>query len=222
MGQGTHSEAAEGHLSWLRLGGAVKTCDPVKTCSGTGWLKRPRGGREWPGCLESGDCLGPCSSRPVGIWISFRARVAGPELCHLSPLQGRLQVSSLYCPKTLPGSSSGLYPGASSRLEVGLFPWPGHTHALQSVVEPSLGVGPLFSFPSGVGLSGTLIFHSQHPLHLVPTIPCSSIPASPVLHSQHPLLLVPRIPCSPSQDPLLSAPRSSSSFLSGLSAFAPP
>ena len=163
VGQGTHSEAAEGHLSWLRLGGAVKTCDPVKTCSGTGWLKRPRGGREWPGCLESGDCLGPCSSRPVGIWISFRARVAGPELCHLSPLQGRLQVSSLYCPKTLPGRSS---------------------------------VGPLFSFPSGGGLSGTLIFHSQHPLHLVPTIPCSSIPASPVLHSQHPLLLVPSIPCS--------------------------
>lgn len=188
VGPGAHSEAAEGRLSWLRLGSAVETCGPGQTCSRTGRLKRPCEGRGRPGCRESADCLGPCSSRPVEVRVSSRVRLAGLELCHLSPLQGRLLVGSLYCPKTLPGRGSGLYPGASSRLEVEIAPlaWT-YSHPTVSG-KTLLKSRPLLSFPSGVGLSGTLVFHSQNPLLLVPMIPCSSLPASPALSSQDPLL----------------------------------
>lgn len=181
VGQGIHSEAAEGHLSWLRLGRAVETCDPVKTCSRTGRLKRPCEGRGWPGCLESGDRLGPCSSRPVEVWVSFRVRVAGLELCHLSPLQGRPLVGSLYCPKTLPGRGSGLYPGASSRLEVGIAP-----------------LAWTYSCPT---VSGKTLLKSKPPAFLSLRSgsvrnSCFSFPESPALSSHDPLLFPSSIPCS--------------------------
>ena len=164
----------------------------------TAWAHVP------PGQWEFGFPSGP-RCRPVTVSPEPIARKTAGQLPVLPQDPARKQFRPV--PRSEFKAGSGIVPLASCPTVV---------------VKPSLGVGPLFSFPSGVGLSGTLIFHSQHPLHLVPMIPCSSIPASPVLHSQHPLLLVPRIPCSPSQDPLLSAPRSSSSFLSGLSAFAPP
>ena len=89
LGQGIHSEAAEGHLSWLRLGRAVETCDPLKTCSRTGQLKRPCEGSGWPGCLESGDHLGPCSSRPVEVWVSFKGPGGRPGAVSPEPTAGK-------------------------------------------------------------------------------------------------------------------------------------
>lgn len=116
----THAEAAKDHLSWLRLGRAVGTCDLVKTCSGAGLLKRPREGRGWPGYLES-------RAPPVPVFLQASGSLGFPQslggralrLCRPSPLQGRPLAGSVFCPKTLPGKGSGLYPGAGVKLEVG-------------------------------------------------------------------------------------------------------
>lgn len=137
--------------------------------------------------------------------------MAGPELCHLSPLQGSLLVSCLYCPKTLPGRSSGLYPGASSRLAVGMVPlaW---TYSCPTVSGKtllgssppaflSLRSGsvrnPYFSFPASPPLS------SHDPLLFPSSIPCSSFPESPALSSQDALLSLPGCPAFSSQEFLL-------------------